>query len=146
VIDGAPSSFDPFGSGGEHDDELALAVDGNADTAWTSERYDQRDLGGLKPGVGIVLGLDRPSKIARLELDSPTKGWSVQVFVTSGDGTSLEEWGTPAGTADGIDGSAVVDLHGAQGSRVLVWITDLGDGSVGDRYSAAIAEARLFAT
>jgi len=27
-----------------------------------------------------------------------------------------------------------------------VWITDLGDGTVGEPYSAAIAEARLFAS
>jgi serine/threonine-protein kinase len=145
VVDGTPSSFDPFGSGGEHDDELGLAVDGNAETAWTTERYDKPDLGGLKPGVGLVLGLDRPTKLARLELDSPTTGWSVQVFVTSEDGASLDSWGAPVGTADDIDGSTVVDLHGAPGSRVLVWITSLGDGSVGDRYSTAIAEARLFA-
>jgi hypothetical protein len=46
-------------------------------------------------------------------------------------------------TRDGIDGSTTLALHGTRGAAVLVWITDLGDGSVGDQFSAAIAEARL---
>jgi serine/threonine-protein kinase len=145
ALAGTAQSFDPFGSGGEHDDELAFATDGTADTAWTTERYDSPELGGLKPGVGIVLTLDRPTPVDRIEIDSPTMGWAVQVYVTDGDAADLSAWGTPVAAADGIDGNAKLDLHGATGARVLLWITNLGDGSVGDRYSAAIAEVRVLA-
>jgi serine/threonine-protein kinase len=143
-IAGAPSAFDPPpGSAHEHDDQLGNATDGNPSTAWTTERYDSREFGGLKDGVGIVLRLGSVAALDRIELTSPTKGWSVQVFVAQRAGTDLRAWGDPVATRDGIDGDATLSLHGARGAAVLVWITDLGDGSVGDRYSAAIAEAKL---
>ncbi len=41
-------------------------------------------------------------------------------------------------TAEGIDGDATFDLDGRAGGAVLVWITDLGDGTVGPRFSAAV--------
>ena len=146
AVAGAPRSFDPFGSGGEHDDELAFAVDGKIETAWTTERYDSSSLGGLKDGVGIVVQLERAAPLARIEIDSPTRGWSVAVFTTAGDADDLSAWGDPVATATDVDGNVRLDLHDADGSSVLVWITDLGDGSVGDRYSAAIAEIRVFAS
>jgi hypothetical protein len=142
----SPRAFDPFGSGGEHDDELALASDGDAATAWTTERYDTRALGGLKPGVGIVLPLPAAHDLGRLELTSPTRDWSVEIYVADESTSDLAGWGQPVATADGIDGDASIDLGGAHGAAVLVWITDLGDGSTGDAFSVAIAEARVRST
>lgn len=147
ALAGAPTPFDPPpGSGHEHDDQLGLAADGNATTAWTTEHYGTRSLGGLKPGIGLVLHLDSPTSLDRLELDSPTKDWAVRAYVAAAPHDDLASWGSPVASADGIDGGTSLDLHGAKGTAVLVWITDLGDGTVGDRYSAAIAEARLFAS
>jgi len=145
-LDGAPASFDPFGSGGEHDDELPLAVDGDAATAWTTERYRSRSLGGLKPGVGIVLRLRDVADLGRLELDSPTQDWAVEVYAADDADADLGGFGSPIASARGIAGGVVLDLGGARGSVVLVWITDLGDGSVGSPYSVAIAEARVYAS
>jgi hypothetical protein len=41
------SSFDPGGAGtpGENDDQLPLAIDGNAATSWHTESYNQRRFG-----------------------------------------------------------------------------------------------------
>jgi hypothetical protein len=142
----APESFDPFGSGGEHDDELGLATDGDPGTAWTTERYDNRLLGGLKPGVGIVLSIHESGPLGALELASPTRDWSVEVYVADAPAAELADWGDPVATAEGIDGSATIDLGGAHGGAVLVWITDLGDGSSGDAFTAAIAEVRVRAS
>ena len=141
---GAPTAFDPPpGSTHEHDQRLGAATDSDPATAWTTEQYDTRKFGGLKDGVGIVLHLRAVTALDRIELTSPTKGWSVQVFVAQSAGADLGSWGDAAATRDGIDGNVTLSLHGARGAAVLVWITDLGDGTVGDRYSAAIAEAKL---
>jgi eukaryotic-like serine/threonine-protein kinase len=141
------AAFDPPpGSRHEHDDQLGFATDGDATTAWTTEHYDSRSLGGLKPGIGIVVTLERAAALARVELDSPTKDWSVEVFVADEPGEELASWGEPVAHADGIGGSAELDLHGRTGGAVLVWITDLGDGSVGEPYAASIAEVRVFAS
>ena len=67
-------------------------------------------------------------------------------ITTAGAADDLSAWGEPVATATDVDGNVRLDLHDADGSAVLVWITDLGDGSVGDRYSAAIAEIRVFAS
>ncbi|MEN3272157.1 MAG: eukaryotic-like serine/threonine-protein kinase [Actinomycetota bacterium] len=144
TLGGAATSFDPPpGSSDEHDSRLGAATDGNASTTWATEHYDTRRFGGLKDGVGIVLHLNAVTALDRIELTSPTKGWSVEVFVAQSAGSTLSSWGDPAASRDNIDGSTTLALHGARGAAVLVWITDLGDGTVGDRFSAAIAEARL---
>jgi serine/threonine-protein kinase len=144
ALAGSPHAFDPFGDGSEHDDEASLATDGDAASAWTTERYDNRRLGGLKPGVGIVVNLAAVSALDRLELDTPTHGMAVQVYVAPSAGSELDAWGRPVADAEGIDGTARLDLGGARGRAVLVWLTDLGDGTTGDPYSGAIAELRIF--
>jgi serine/threonine-protein kinase len=143
----AAEAFDPPpGSGHEHDDQLALATDGDASTAWTTENYKTAAFGGLKRGVGIVLRLDHAAALQRIEIDSSTVGWSAQVYVAAEPGADLSAWGAPAGSADDIDGNARIDLKGAQGAAVLVWITDLGEPASGSRYSTAIAEVRVLAS
>jgi hypothetical protein len=136
-------SFDPFGSGGEHDDELATILDPDPATVWTSEEYRSRDLGGLKPGVGIVLTLDQAVELGELRLDSPTQGWGASVYVADDPAPELDGWGAPVDTAEGIGGDATFDLGGRAGGAVLVFITDLGDGTVGPRFSAAVGGVEL---
>ena len=131
-------AFDPPpGSGEEHDEELGFLIDGDPATAWTTEQYGNRRFGGLKSGVGFVLNLNGSRALNQLEVTSEARGWSASVYVADGAKPSAPpgEWGEPAATQVGIDGTATFDLGGKQGSVVLVWITDLGEGdavSVGD--------------
>jgi hypothetical protein len=63
--------------------------------------------------------------------------------VADADPGSFEAWGEPVATLDGIGAGTVdVDLDGAEGGAVLIWITDQGDGSGGDEVT--IQEAVLF--
>jgi putative peptidoglycan lipid II flippase len=74
--------FDPVIDGGsshENASQIGRILDSSGRSAWTTERYrgDPR-LGGLKPGVGVVLDLGRPVPVR-------------QVMVSlGGDGTSIE--------------------------------------------------------
>ncbi len=143
VVTGA-ASFDPFGSGGEHDDELPALLDPDPGTVWTTEEYNGRDLGGLKDGVGVVLTLAEVAELGELELSSPTQGWAASVYVAERPSGDLAGWGDPVATEEGIEGDATFDLEGQSGGAVLVWITDLGDGSVGGpRFSTAIGGVEL---
>ncbi|HEU5085220.1 MAG TPA: protein kinase [Acidimicrobiales bacterium] len=122
------TSFDPDGDGSEHEEEAALAFDGDTATAWTTERYNSRDLGGLKDGVGIILSLQEAAALDELVLTSADAGWAAEIYVSSAQGASLADWGTPAATVDGAEpGETTVALDGAEGQHVLVWVTDLGD-------------------
>jgi serine/threonine-protein kinase len=122
-------SFDPQGGGDENEPSAAAAVDGRADTAWRTETYTNRSFGNLKQGVGLVVELDAARALRSLTLTSPTSGWSMAVYVGDGTATTLEGWGAPVASAAGIQGSTTVDLRGAQGDAVLIWVTDLGDGA-----------------
>jgi hypothetical protein len=123
-------SFDPEGSGGtaENDRLAPAAVDGQASTSWRTETYQSRSFGNLKSGVGLVIDLDSSSTLEGLAVASPTRGWAVTVYVGDGSATDLAGWGAPVARADGIPGGTTLDLAGAGGSSVLLWITDLGDG------------------
>jgi eukaryotic-like serine/threonine-protein kinase len=122
-------SFDPDGGGsGENDRLAAAAIDGQATTGWRTETYESRAFGNLKKGVGLVLDLGSPTTINRVAISSPTKGWAVSAYVADGDPATLAGWGQPVTGAQDIQGSTTLDLGGAKGSSVLLWITDLGNG------------------
>ena len=123
------AAFDPEGDQHEHDAEAPRAVDGDLETAWTSEEYDTReDFRGIKPGVGLVLSLAEAADLGVLGVDAAGTGWSAQVFVADAPATDLAGWGEPVAEQSGIDGSAAFDLSGHSGGAVLLWITDLGTG------------------
>lgn len=133
-------TFDPQGTGapGENDSDAHLAIDGLASTAWHTEGYSTRGFGNLKTGVGLYVTLDRAGPVNQVEVRSPTIGWSASVYRADHPADTLAGWGAPVATRTDIRGDANFDLHGASGPHVLIWITDLGNGT--PPVSMAIAE------
>lgn len=137
------SSFDPFGSKGEHDTELGRILDRDPATGWTTERYQKPDVAAFKQGVGFILSLAEAARVETLMLESPTVGWRAAFYVSDSIHTDLEGWGEPVATREGLSGTVSVDLRGRSAVHVLVWITHLGDGRTGPRYSMQVNDARL---
>jgi hypothetical protein len=136
------TAFDPGGTGGENDDLAANIRDGDPDTAWRTEGYNDRDITRLKPGVGIILTLESAATLETLELVSPTNDWRAVIYVADAARTTLAEWGDPVVTTDPLPaGTNRIDLDGARGGAVLVWIVDRGDEP--GRAPAVIQEARV---
>jgi len=132
-------AFDPPpGDGHEHDADLPKLTDGDPATVWSTEHYDT-GFAGLKQGVGFTLVLRNSQKLGRLQIVSPTRGWSASVYVASVAHTQLAQWGTPI-ASHVVNGAATFDLRGRTGAAILVWITDLGRNQ-----SVAVGEARLTA-
>jgi hypothetical protein len=75
--------FDPVadqGSGTENPNLAPLAIDGDPQTAWTTLVYrDDPQLGGLKPGVGLVVDLGAPETVAEVTARLLGTGTSVQL-------------------------------------------------------------------
>ena len=119
-------SFDPDGNGAEHDAELANLTDGNATTTWGTEQYASPQFGNLKPGVGLVIRLDGTTKLTRLTVASPSRGWSAEVATANSSPSDRAAWGQAVdrGTASG--GETTFDLGGRSATHLLLWITDLG--------------------
>jgi hypothetical protein len=135
--------FDPFGDGAESPSQTGAAIDGDPQTAWTTESYQNRDITALKPGVGLVLSAAERGELERLTIMSPTNDWSAAFYVAGSDPGSFEAWGEPVEVREGLgSGTVEIDLGAAEGGAVLIWITDQGDGSGGDEVT--IQEAALF--
>jgi serine/threonine-protein kinase len=126
-----PLAFDPPpGDGAEHNSDLASLVDNDPSTTWNTEQYGTRLFGGLKPGVGVVLQLDGPHKLKQLTVTSPSTGWAAEVVVADTAKPTRDAWGAATASKKGIGaGSTTFDLGGKSGGAVLLWITDLGDGT-----------------
>ena len=123
----AAEDFDPLGDGVEHPELLSNLYDNDSSTTWITETYGHRSLGFLKPGVGVVVQLEKAIDLHTIEIETESIGWSGQIFVSSTIGASLEAWGEPVALIEASSGTANVDLTGNNGLVVLVWITDLGD-------------------
>ena len=92
-------------------------------TAWRSETYATRNLGGLKPGVGLVLDLRADADVSSVEIDGAA-GANVEIYVADSAGTTLSDWGPVRGRADDIPAQATVAVDPAvRGRAVLVWFT-----------------------
>ena len=120
-------SFDPQANPStENENEARLAVDGNASTAWKTDHYHSAAFGNLKDGVGLILQAEGNNEIDSLTLASPTRGWTVEVYVAEQPAAALAGWGRPLKSVKVQDASTTLTLNGAHGGAVLVWITDLG--------------------
>ncbi|MEJ7584044.1 MAG: protein kinase [Acidimicrobiales bacterium] len=119
-------AFDPFAGDGEHDGEAALAVDGEADTAWNTETYRQEALG--KPGVGLVLRLRGKPSVGSVTVLSPSTGWSASIYTVEADpGGDLDSWGRAVTSQERITaGTSVLRFEDRRATAVLLWITALG--------------------
>ena len=134
--------FDPEVGDGENDDAAPRAIDDDPASAWATSTYNSTDFGGLKDGVGLILSLDQAAALDKLTVSSPTGGWTADVYVGDELAPDLAGWGDPAVSGQPFgDGETVVDLGGATGDQVLIWITGLPDGGKVEIADVAVASA-----
>jgi hypothetical protein len=136
------TDFDPGGEGEENSDQVELAVDGDADTAWTTSSYLRRpDLGGLKPGVGLVLDLGSVSSVRAVTVDLVGSGTTLELRVADEKGTAADDYRAVASATD-AGRQVVLEPDGAVEARyLLLWLTSLpADGS---DYRGGISEVTV---
>ncbi len=145
------ATFDPEGDQKENDQEVALATDGQTATAWTTEAYFNPTTA-PKHGVGLILDLGKPARIARVDITSPDRGWDAQIYVASPAAATLAGWGSVRATGTNLGTTARIGLATKPpGQFVLVWFTKLPrspeaspDGRA--RFVGRIAEVSLRGT
>lgn len=122
------SAFDPFGEGGENDQNIGQAIDGNSETSWRTERYrDPMEL--LKPGVGMIVsttGTPTTMEVVGLSAGaSYSVRWAATVLPTP------DEWETIlSGASEG--GPLRLQLPPRSDGHWLLWFSSLpaqSDGS-----------------
>ncbi|MGD8214090.1 protein kinase family protein [Aestuariimicrobium sp. Y1814] len=148
--------FDPEADGGnneENPNQVALAHDGDPATAWTTLRYiGNPALGGLKPGVGLVIDLGQVVDVGRVTLQLQGSPSNVQVLLPTENPddaeadppmTSVEDW-TVLVQQDGAGESLTLTPPAVAKTRyLLVYLTSLPSIG-GDGYRGAIAEMEVF--
>jgi tRNA A-37 threonylcarbamoyl transferase component Bud32 len=142
----AAFSYNPFGTGPEHLRQVSSVVDGDLNTAWSTEHYTAGNL--AKPGLGVYLDAAPGVSARAIEIQTPTPGFTVAVygstgFTTSGGSEDLISRGwtalAPAQTV-GPRTTIAINSAGLTYRYYLIWITHLSPGSE----SAEISEATLF--
>ena len=123
------AAYDPLGHppGAENNALAHLAVDGNAATAWPTERYRDPDHMG-KQGVGLILQLAHAARVTSLTISSPSAHWSVAVYPLAPGQAAPSGGGSPAVERRSIPaGTTTLALPGRSADRLLLWITRTGD-------------------
>jgi eukaryotic-like serine/threonine-protein kinase len=112
----AASSYNPFGTGPEHERQVALAIDGDINTAWSTEHYVDGQLS--KPGLGVALDAFPGVAARAAEIQTPTPGFQAAVYASDtkateatggasqGEGDSQTTGGSTGGEAAHSTGSA----------------------------------------
>lgn len=131
-------THDPFGGGGENNDQVANVIDANASTVWSTESY-QDELQLIKPGVGLVVSvIGTPIQVQMAGLSQGTSfevRWANQVFEQPEDWERVAAGRAPAGTT-------TIDLPPRTEGFWLVWLLDLPRQTDGT-YSAQLSELRF---
>ena len=147
-------AFDPTldgGNGQENSDKAVLAVDGDPSTAWTTETYlNNPKLGGLKPGVGLVVDLGQARTVTQVTLTLGAKPVTFEVRVPKSDPAAAEpamdsqtQWVSVASSTTASTSPVSVTLTKPTSTRwVLVYFTSLAEVS-SKHYEAIVDEIQV---
>ncbi|MFT4011074.1 MAG: discoidin domain-containing protein, partial [Nocardioidaceae bacterium] len=139
--------FDPYQDGGtpeENPSQVPLATDGNPNTAWETQTYnDGPDITVYKPGVGLLIDLGTVQPVGSVELTLVGSPYTLQILTSTADQAPTDTQGlTVAGQASGVGPQAKLDLAaGTKARYVVVWLTGLPKVSGG--YRGGVAELHV---
>ncbi|WP_262413255.1 serine/threonine protein kinase [Actinacidiphila acidipaludis] len=125
--------FDPYGDDhSENPSQVPNAYDNNPSTYWQTSWYTQANLGGLKPGVGVIVDLGHAANVSKVKVDF-IGSTSVQLLAapstTSSMPTTLDGF---TKVAEGSGEQVTLTPTSKVSSRyLLVWLTKLPQESSG---------------
>ncbi len=120
-------TFDPppGGDGREHDNEVRNAIDGNPQTDWTTESYQNGVFASDKAGVGLYGRTYFPADASSATIRTPNRSLGVEIYGAKSLPDELGGW-TKLGSADGSINGESIALESAPGMRYyMVWIVKL---------------------
>ena len=127
----AARAYDPYGTNGENDAAAPRATDGNPDTFWQTETY--QDAPSLdKKGVGLVLDAGKTVPLHRITVDTSTPGFLAEIRA----GPTPNSFPDVVSRTVTVGTHAQFDLTGGSHRYYLLWIMRLG----GNNHSARIIQ------
>lgn len=138
--------FDPAAPGeGDNAQDAPLAADGNLQTAWVSESYDDRLFGPDKDGIGLVFDLGEEREVRGVVIELVRGGLDVELYATNSrppEAFGVDGWGEVRASQTDIRPSQPFSLNPTSQRYWLVWITGLSAGAAGE-YTAEVAEVEF---
>jgi hypothetical protein len=137
---------EPKGNGEEHPEDVGNTYDGKASTTWTTMSYKKRpDLGGTKPGVGIIYDLGSVTDVAKVTVGLVGEGTSLELMIPKADpavsAPAVSGWKSVAALKDQGPQAVLTPTEPIKTQYVLVWLTSLPkDGS---SYRGEISEVSI---
>jgi len=137
----------PDGNGEEHGDDVPKTYDGKPNTTWTTMSYSRANLGGQKPGVGIIYDLGTPTAVSKVQVALQGDGTSLQLMVpkddTSTSPSAVSGWKAVATEEDQPEGTVTLTPSAPTETQyVLVWLTKLPKED-GGKYRGTISEVTI---
>ena len=127
------STFNIYGSPAgntENQSTAPNAIDGSMSTAWsTSYYFDHANLGGLKPGTGLLLDMGKEVRLSQVEVMFSAQGpTTAQIYLGNSAAmskTALSDF-TPVSPSASASGDHKFPVSSqATGRYVLIWLTSL---------------------
>ncbi|MGA5894938.1 protein kinase family protein [Streptomyces venetus] len=142
--------FTPGGSGIQ-EDEVQLAIDGQADTAWITPEYrGYPNFGNLpqrKDGSGLILDLGKVKDVSRLDISMYRSGQTAQVLASDAevsDPSSLSDFSQELTELSTVGSDLKVTLKKPVKTRyILIHITELPVDGSADRFRGGISEVQV---
>lgn len=123
----ALTSYDPKADGTENESRVRLARDGNTDTAWLTNCY-QNQYFGAKQGVGVIVRLSGPAQ-GILRLDFPGTPWNVDIYASDTPAAEFDDWGSPVSQNASQRAKATEIVLNEPGNYLLVMLREVGRDS-----------------
>ena len=118
----------PVVAGTEDNPELApLVIDNNPTTAWSTDVYlNQFGSVGTKRGVGLLLDLEQPSTVSKLQLVTDRPGSRVAIYGFNNPNPTTFDGAVPIGQAELNRGITDVEVQNSESfNKVLVWVVEM---------------------
>ena len=131
----ATTAYDPFGTGGEHNELARYATDGNDQTFWKTEHYNDAPSLAGKPGVGLVLDPGRVVALHELRIRTSTPGF---VAVIRG-GDSPTSFTQDVSVSEPVADGTRFRTFGGSFRYYEIWITRLGPSFIDARINEVTA-------
>ncbi|TCO46218.1 serine/threonine protein kinase [Kribbella antiqua] len=137
----------PDGNGEEHPEDVPNTYDGKQSTTWTTMSYKNKpELGGVKPGVGIIYDLGTATTVSKVAVTLDGDDTSLQIMIpkddTSQSPSTVSGWTPVATKEDQPEGTTTLTPSSPVKTQyVLVWLTKLPKADSG--YRGEISEVAI---
>jgi len=138
--------FDPSAPGrGDNLEQASNTIDGDPQSTWTTEAYDDADFGGEKAGIGLVFDLGQERDVRGVTLELARGGLAVELYASDqlpAEVASPGAWGEPRASQNDTLSQQPFSFNTTSQQYWLLWITGLSAGAT-DEFTAEVAEVRF---